>query len=127
LKIIRRKLESGADFVLTQPIYAVEPLKNFLEAYHSAFGQFPIPIIAGVLPLVSARHAAFLQQEVPGIDIPGHVQQMMQKAGDAGARTGIELSVQLIGELKELAQGVYLMPPFNRFDYAAEIIENCSL
>ena len=79
--------------------------------------------LAGILPLASARHAAFLQQEVPGIDIPPEIHASMQQAGDQGAREGIRLAIELIGQLKSIAQGVYLMPAFGRFDYAAEIIE----
>ena len=126
LGLIRRKIEGGADFVLTQPIYSTEPLEEFLAHYEKEYGRFPIPILAGVLPLASARHAAFLQQEVPGITIPDDVHEQMRIAEDKGAKKGIELAVKLIGELRSVAQGVYLMPAFNRFDYAAEIIEACS-
>ncbi len=125
LGLIRRKIEGGADFVLTQPIYTLQPLEEFLAMYEKEFGHFPIPILAGVLPLASARHAAFLQQEVPGITIPEDVHEQMRLAGDAGAKKGIDLAVKLISKLKSVAQGVYLMPAFNRFDYAAEIIEAC--
>jgi homocysteine S-methyltransferase len=123
LGLIRRKIEGGADFVLTQPIYSTRPLEEFLTLYEKENGHFPIPILAGVLPLVSARHAAFLQQEVPGITIPDDILAQMRTAEEAGARKGIELAVKLIGNLRSVAQGAYLMPAFNRFDYAAEIIE----
>ena len=101
-------------------------MEEFLAHYEKEYGRFPIPILAGVLPLASARHAAFLQQEVPGITIPEDVHEQMRMADDKGAKKGIELAVKLIGELRSVAQGVYLMPAFNRFDYAAEIIEACS-
>ena len=123
LALVRRKIEGGADFILTQPIYNTQPLENFLDSYQKEFGEFPIPVLAGVLPLASSKHAAFLQQEVPGISIPVDIHSQMQKAGEAGAKQGIDLAVKLIGDLKELAQGIYLMPAFNRFDNAAEIIE----
>ena len=123
LKVMRRKIEGGADFALTQPVYSPEPLEEFLDKYEEKHGAFPIPILAGVLPLASERHAAFLEQEVPGIHIPKEVHELMRKAGEDSARQGIELAVELIEKLKGLAQGVYLMPAFNRFDYAAEIIE----
>jgi len=125
LALIRRKIEGGADFVLTQPIYTTQPLEEFLAFYEKEFGRFPIPILAGVLPLASERHAAFLQQEVPGISIPEDVHKQMRVAGDSSAKKGIELAIKLIDKLKAVAQGVYLMPAFNRFDYAAEIIESC--
>jgi len=124
IKIVGKKIEAGADFVLTQPIYSTEPLEKFRAAFRKANGvDFHIPILAGILPLASARHAAFLQQEVPGIDIPPAIHECMQAAGDSGAREGIRLAIELIGQVKLIAQGVYLMPAFNRFDYAAEIIE----
>ena len=123
LGLIRRKIEGGADFVLTQPVYTTQPLEDFLGMYEREFGSFPIPILAGVLPLASVRHAAFLQQEVPGIQIPDEIHEKMRSSDEAGAKKGIELAVKLIGELKQLAQGVYLMPAFNHFDFAAEIIE----
>lgn len=124
IKVLRRKIASGADFVLTQPIYSTEPLKKFLSLYESEYGKFPIPIFAGVLPLASARHAAFLQQEVPGIEIPEEILEEMRAAGEEGVRVGIRLAVDLIKEIKGFVGGIYLMPAFNRFDYAAEIIES---
>ncbi len=126
LGLIHRKIEGGADFVLTQPIYSTQPLEEFLQRYEKEYGCFPIPILTGVLPLASARHAAFLQQEVPGITIPEDIQTQMQMADEKGAKKGVELAIKLINNLKSVSQGVYLMPAFNRFDYAAEIIEASS-
>jgi len=123
LKNLRRKLKAGADFILTQPIYNPELVTKFFEAYEREDGKLPIPLIAGLLPLASARHAAFLQQEVPGIDIPAEVHQQMAESGTLGAKTGIRLTVELVEQIKEKVQGVYLMPAFSRFDHAAEIIE----
>jgi len=123
LKVLRRKLRGGADFVLTQPIYSLEPLIRFKSFYEERHGAFPIPILAGVLPLASDRHASFLHQEVPGIDIPDEIHARMKSAGAEGAREGIRIAIDLANQLKAHAQGIYLMPAFNRFDYAAEIIE----
>jgi homocysteine S-methyltransferase len=124
IRLMRKKIENGADFALTQPIYFTQPLEDFLAQYEKTFGKFPVPILAGVLPLASSRHAAFLQQEVPGITIPDSIHKRMADAGEDGAREGIRLAIELIGQLKALSGGVYLMPAFNRFDYAAEIIES---
>jgi 5,10-methylenetetrahydrofolate reductase len=67
VRLLRRKVAAGAGFVLTQPVYALEPLRVLREAYERLIGEpFDVPVIAGVLPLVSGRHAAFLQNEVPG-------------------------------------------------------------
>ena len=123
LKNLRRKLKAGADFILTQPIYNPELVSRFYEAYEREDGKLPVPLIAGLLPLASARHAAFLQQEVPGIDIPAEVHKQMTESGDQGAKTGIKLTVELVEQIKGMVQGVYLMPAFSRFDHAAEIIE----
>lgn len=127
IKNARKKVEAGADFVLTQPIYSTEPLEQFQEKFMKITGQaFPVPILPGILPLASARHAAFLQHEVPGIDIPPAIHERMQQAGEGGAREGIRLAIELIAKLKPISQGIYLMPAFSRFDYAAEIIETAS-
>lgn len=123
LKNLRRKLKAGADFILTQPIYHPALVSEFLQAYESRFGKLQIPLIVGLLPLASARHAAFLQAEVPGIEIPQQTRDMMAASGEQGASTGIRLSVELIQQIKPLVQGIYLMPAFQRYDYAAEIIE----
>ncbi|MDO9545810.1 MAG: bifunctional homocysteine S-methyltransferase/methylenetetrahydrofolate reductase [Pelolinea sp.] len=125
LNVLRRKIKGGADFVLTQPIYSMEPLDAFKSLFEDTYGPFPIPILVGILPLVSDRHAAFLEQEVPGIHIPETIHEHMRSAGADGAVEGIRIATDLISELKNRAQGIYLMPAFNRFDYAAEIIETC--
>jgi methionine synthase I (cobalamin-dependent)/5,10-methylenetetrahydrofolate reductase len=127
LEVLQRKLKAGADFILTQTIYSAQPLEHFIQIYEGRFGKIPIPILVGILPLASARHAAFLQHEVPGIEIPDLIHKQMEKAGDSGARKGIDLAVELIQQVKEHAQGIYLMPAFNRFDHAARIIETSKL
>ncbi len=123
IKNLRRKLRAGADFILTQPIYDPPAAQKFIERVRDEIGELKVPVLVGLLPLVSSRHAAFLQHEVPGIQIPQKVQQRMAVSGDNGARTGIEIAIELVNQIKQFAQGIYLMPAFNRFDYAAEIIE----
>jgi 5,10-methylenetetrahydrofolate reductase len=119
----RRKIEAGADFFLTQPIYQPEDGQAFLERYAARFGRLDRPLLVGILPLVSARHASFLHHEVPGISIPKETLRRMEAAGDGAARVGVELAVELIQSIRPWAQGVYLMPQFNRYDLIAEIIE----
>ncbi|MDO8970919.1 MAG: hypothetical protein Q7U74_09540, partial [Saprospiraceae bacterium] len=94
-----------------------------LDRYQNEHGPFPVPLVIGVLPLASARHAAFLQQEVPGVTIPEITLERMNQSGDLGSQTGIQIVIELIEQIRSLTQGIYLMPAFNRFDYAAEIIE----
>jgi len=124
IRNLRRKLKAGADFILTQPIYRADLVTAFLQAYESEHGTLPIPLISGLLPLASARHAAFLQAEVPGIEIPMETREMMENSGDLGARTGIRLTIDLVRQIKPYVQGIYLMPAFQRYDHAAEIISS---
>ncbi len=123
LKNLHRKVAAGADFFLTQPIYRPEDGRDLLEKYQTLYGKMDKPILAGILPLVSARHASFLHHEVPGIFIPEQARKKIEAAGDNGSRVGVELAVELIEGIKPWAAGVYLMPQFNRFDMVAEIIE----
>ncbi len=123
LKILHRKIESGADFALTQPVYNVERARAFITRYEDEYGPWPLPIIAGVLPLYNGRHAEFLHNEVPGIYIPDEYRQQMRAAGDNGAEMGVGLARDLIRQLQPFVQGVYLIPAFGRYDLAAEVIE----
>ena len=77
----------------------------------------------GILPLFNARHAHFLQHEVPGISIPETMLQRMEKAGEDGIKEGIRITVELVEQIKSWGQGIYLMPQFNRYDVVAEIVE----
>ena len=100
-------------------------MQKFKQAYEESEGQkLSIPVLVGVLPLASLRHANFLQAEVPGIDIPREAFHQMEQAGENGAAAGIKLAVDLAQQVREQAQGVYIMPAFGRYDRAAEIIES---
>jgi homocysteine S-methyltransferase len=123
IKNMRRKLKAGADFFMTQPIYGVQDGDRLLDLYEQRYGKLEKPILVGVLPLVSARHASFLHNEVPGIFIPEEARRRVEAAGENGSKVGVELAVDLIQGLKSWAQGIYLMPQFSRFDMAAEIVE----
>ena len=123
IKNLHRKARNGADFFLTQPIYRGEEGPAFLEKYAALHGALDRPVLAGILPLVSLKHANFLHHEVPGVSIPEETRQRMEKAGEDGPRVGVELAVELIQKIKPWAQGIYIMPQFNRYDMVAEIIE----
>ncbi|MBI4630115.1 MAG: hypothetical protein HY740_00055 [Chloroflexi bacterium] len=75
------------------------------------------------MPLFNNKHANFMHNEVPGIFIPESLRQRMESAGENGAIEGIKIASELLIELREVVQGVYLMPPFGRYDLAAEIID----
>jgi 5,10-methylenetetrahydrofolate reductase len=123
IKNLHRKVKAGADFFLTQPIYRPEDGPKLLEAYEKKHGKLNKPILAGILPLVSAKHANFLHHEVPGVFIPDEARHRIESAGEDAARIGVELSVELIKQIKSWASGIYIMPQFHRYDMVAEIIE----
>ena len=113
----RRKIEEGAQFVMTQPIYELAPLERFLDRV----GTPPIPILLGCIPLHSTRHTEYLHNEVPGITIPDHVRLRMKEAGDHGHEEGLRLAQELLSETRHLVQGVYLMPSFGRYDVVSRL------
>ena len=120
----QRKLRAGVDFFVTQPIYRPQDGAEFLRRYEARTGtRLQKPVLAGILPLVSLKHASFLNNEVPGISIPDQAVRRLEQAGDRAAQEGIRIAVELIEQIKPWAQGVYMMPQFNRFDLIAEIIE----
>ena len=127
-RLLKRKVDAGARFLLTQPFYAVGPLVALRETYEKvARSPLDVPLIAGVLPLVSARHADFLHNEVPGIEIPEDARDRLHRAPDdpeAAWREGFAMAVDLIASLRrEGVAGIYVMPQFGRYDRAAEVVE----
>lgn len=124
VKNLHRKIKAGTDFFLTQPIYSADDGPKLIEAYEAKHGKLNKPILAGILPLVSAKHATFLHNEVPGIFIPDEARKRIESAGDAqrGSKVGVELAVELIQGIKSWASGVYIMPQFHRYDMVSEII-----
>ena len=117
---VKRKLDSGPQFVMTQPVYELECWKRFVERL-SALTK--IPILIGILPLQSYRHAEFLHNEVPGIHVPEAIRARMRAAGNEGQRVGVELARELLAECKTMANGVYLMPSFGRYENCLEVLE----
>jgi len=115
----RRKLQAGARWVQTQPVYDLAQLDRFLERA----GGSPVPVLVGVLPLHSFRHAEFLHNEVPGITIPDAVRARLREAGDRALRAGIELAQSLVHEVRRRYGGAYLMPSFGRFEVVAEVLD----
>jgi len=122
-QLLKRKLANGADFFLTQPVYDPSVAKGFFEAYNGENGQVEKPILVGILPLFGARHASFLHNEVPGIEIPDAIRARIDAAGSDGPQEGVRIAIELIEAVRPWAQGVYIIPAFGRYDLAAEIIE----
>jgi 5,10-methylenetetrahydrofolate reductase len=117
----RRKVEAGAEFLMTQPVYETRLLFEFLERTE----QWRIPTLVGILPLASFKNAEFLNNEVPGIEIPQSIMKRMADApsGDAAREEGIRIAQETLLETREAVDGVYIMPPFNRHDVALRILE----
>ena len=123
IKYLHRKIESGADFILTQPTYQPEVAEAFLEKYQFEKGPLQVPILVGVLPLINHRHAGFLHNEVPGIVIPEKIQQRIMDAGEEAPQEGLRIAVELIQQMRSWSKGIYLMPAFNRYDLAVQILD----
>ena len=117
----RRKVEAGAEFLMTQPVYETRLLFEFLERVKA----WRIPTLVGILPLASYKNAEFLNNEVPGIEIHDEIMQRMANAptGDAAREEGIKIAQETLLETREAVEGVYIMPPFNRHEIALRILE----
>jgi homocysteine S-methyltransferase len=121
MRRLRQKLDAGAQFIMTQPIYSMEPLERF----SAAFGPMPVPMILGMVPLHSSKQAEYLHNEVPGFDIPEEVRARLREAGDHARDVGITLAHEVITAARSrgLIQGCYLMPSFGRYDLVGELAQ----
>ncbi len=113
------KVEAGAMWAQTQPVYDLE----VLEAFLARLGRVPVPVVVGILPLHSARHAEFLHNEVPGITIPEGIRARLREAGDHALRVGVETAQATLAAVRRRYAGAYLMPSFGRFEVVAEVLE----
>ncbi|MBN1679278.1 MAG: bifunctional homocysteine S-methyltransferase/methylenetetrahydrofolate reductase [Anaerolineae bacterium] len=123
IRLLKKKIDAGADFALTQPIFDITVAERFLDAYSREYGALDLPVLIGILPLYGVRHARFLHNEVPGIDIPEAIQQRISDAGDDAQREGVRIAQELLLGVKDFAQGVYIMPAFGRYDLAAGVVD----
>ncbi len=114
------KAEQGAHVAFSQPIFDEEVLLRFFERS----SHINIAFMLGVIPLRTIRHAEFLHYEVPGMTIPGWVRERMQSAGsdtEAATAIGIELATAFLKRVQHRIDGIYLMPPFKKYDIAVRI------
>ena len=103
--VARRKLASGADFLVTPPVYDLDALQRLLETVEPAPG---VPILLGIMPLQDVRHAEYLQNEVPEMSVPSGVLERMWQAGERGPAVGRDLACELLRQARErgLVHGV---------------------
>ena len=123
LRRLQHKVEAGADFAVTQPVFQVEQLARFLERARSFAPH--LPVIAGIWPLTSFRNAEFMNNEVPGISVPPTVMERM-RAADSGERArqeGLKIAQETLVEIRSLVQGVQIAAPFGRYALAVEVAQ----
>jgi methionine synthase I (cobalamin-dependent)/5,10-methylenetetrahydrofolate reductase len=118
------KVEAGANFAITSPVFDVQKLQDFLESIKVA-GAPPIPILAGILPLTSYRNAEYLNNEVPGITVPPVILERMRKAdaGDAARAEGLKIAQEMLQQVRGMVEGVQISPPFGRYAMAVEVAQ----
>jgi methionine synthase I (cobalamin-dependent)/5,10-methylenetetrahydrofolate reductase len=124
MRVLKKKIDAGANFALTQPIYEPDRAIRFLRMCQDEYGELPLAVFVGVLPLYSAKHATYLHNEVPGIHIPHATLARIEAAGDEAPQVGVQIAAELIERLRSRVQGAYIMPPFSRYDLAAQIIDH---
>lgn len=117
---MRQKMEAGASYFLTQPVYGQEDLDRLRELRAQTGGR----ILAGIMPLVSRKNALFIRNEMPGIHVPDAVLERYEEGLDREAyeRIAIEISLDLMQRLQDCCDGYYLMTPFNRVSLIERII-----
>jgi methionine synthase / methylenetetrahydrofolate reductase(NADPH) len=113
------KVEAGAEFAITQPVFDSQQLKAFLKRIEHC----RIPIVPGIWPLVSFRNAEFLNNEVPGASVPSSVLERMRKAEDGAAalKEGITIAHEMLQEVRPYVQGVQVSAPFGKIPHALEV------
>jgi len=117
---LEKKVANGASFAQTQPIYDLGRFEQML----ALTAHLNIPILPGVLPLVSGRNAEFLHNEVPGIVIPDELRQRMAgRSGDDGVREGLAIACEFIDAAFDRVGGFYLIPPFGKYEIALELVK----
>ena len=119
---LEEKVAAGAEYIMTQPVYDPRTVERFLGLVR----HLNTPILIGILPLYSHRNAEFLHNEVPGMRIPDDIRERMRKAGsgEAAQREGVAIARDALAAARELAQGAYVMPPFNKVELAIKVIES---
>ena len=121
IRKLERKIAAGADVIYTQPLYELRTLEQFLKRME----QWQRPVMVGLLPLRSYKHAEFLHNEIPGMAIPDSIRDRLRHAGERAASVGVQLTIEFLKEAKAMVAGAYFMPPFKKYDIIPPILESC--
>lgn len=115
------KVDAGAEFAITQPVFDTAQLREFLRRIEHC----RIPVIAGIWPLTSLRNAEFMNNEVPGITVPVAVMERMRKAEgkEAARQEGIQIAREMLLEVREHVQGAQVSAPFGRVQYSLDVLQ----
>jgi homocysteine S-methyltransferase len=115
------KVEAGAEFAITQPVFDVEQLERFL----ASIDDVRIPVVAGIWPLLSLRNAEFMANEVPGVIVPPHIIDRMRRASEKskehGVQEGIAIAREMLERVRPSVQGVQVSAPFGKVELALEV------
>jgi methylenetetrahydrofolate reductase (NADPH) len=114
---LERKVEAGAQFVVTQPVYD----EAAAEEMAAVIGHIQIPVIMGILPLRNSRHAEFLNAKVSGIVVPETLRERMRQTADPAAE-GLANAREMLAVARQRFDGVCLMPPFDHYDVLYDIL-----
>ncbi|MFB5192125.1 bifunctional homocysteine S-methyltransferase/methylenetetrahydrofolate reductase [Alicyclobacillus fastidiosus] len=118
---LKRKVEAGADYVMTQPVYDEETMEQLAIATR----DLGVPVMIGVMPLTSLRNAEFLHHQVPGITIPEHVlQRMRDSSAEEAADVGFEIAKELCDTASRHFRGIYLVTPFLKYDVTVRLTQH---
>jgi len=120
---LKKKIDFGAEFVQTQPVFD----KKKVEEMITVLKDVKIPVFLGILPLVSSRNTEFLHNEIPGIIIPDDIRKRMADAGENGIEEGINVAWEIIDYALPHFAGIYIMPPFNKYEIAIELVKRIKL
>lgn len=117
------KVEAGAEYAITQPVFDTEQLRSFLDMIE----HVRIPIVAGIWPLVSFRNAEFLHNEVPGVNVTPEILERMRIASEKGKEdareTGIAIARESLLEVRDVIAGVQVSAPFGNVKYALQVFD----
>jgi 5,10-methylenetetrahydrofolate reductase len=120
MRRLRRKIESGAEMIMTQPVYDRAVIRRFLDAAK----PLGVPVLLGLCPLVSSRNAEFLHHEVPGMAVPDAIRERMRKAtpGPESVKVGVAVAQETLLEFMDEVVGVYLMPQLGKYASALDVL-----